>query len=93
MGFTGSPDIDIVFIHGIRGGPFASWRTGDCPEGTAQESCVKKYCWPTEWLSPDIPSARLLSLEYAAPASGWEVGNSERLQHALYMTRMPPHLL
>ena len=30
-------------------------------------------CWPTVWLKADIPGARLLSLEYAAPASGWEV--------------------
>ena len=73
---AGSPGIDVVFVHGIRGGPFASWRTGSCPEGTSLESCTRKYCWPTEWLSPDLPSARLLSLEYAAPASGWEVGSS-----------------
>lgn len=31
-------------------------------------------CWPSAWLAKDCPSARLLSLEYAAPASGWEVG-------------------
>ena len=30
-------------------------------------------CWPTVWLKADVPGARLLSLEYAAPASGWEV--------------------
>lgn len=30
-------------------------------------------CWPASWVAKEIPDARLLSLEYAAPASGWEV--------------------
>ncbi len=29
-------------------------------------------CWPTAWLAEDVPSARLLTLEYAAPVSLWE---------------------
>jgi hypothetical protein len=70
---AGTPEVDIVFVHGIRGGPFASWRSGVCPEGEGSQSCSHEYCWPNQWLAPDVPQARLLSLEYAAPASGWEV--------------------
>ena len=36
-------------------------------------------CWPSAWLARDCPDARLLSLEYAAPASGWEVGGASGL--------------
>ncbi|EFJ45909.1 hypothetical protein VOLCADRAFT_47311, partial [Volvox carteri f. nagariensis] len=30
-------------------------------------------CWPSTWLSEDLPGARLLSVEYLAPVSAWEV--------------------
>ena len=69
--------MDIVFVHGIRGGPFASWRAGASPHrGRASENLTHNFCWPSEWLAADVPQARLLSLEYAAPASGWEVGKA-----------------
>ena len=71
---AGAPLVDVVFVHGIRGGPFASWRAGkDAPRGAASESLTHRSCWPSEWLSRDVPGTRLLSMEYAAPASGWEV--------------------
>ena len=31
-------------------------------------------CWPAAWVARDLPEARLLSAEYAAPVTGWEVG-------------------
>lgn len=34
----------------------------------------RTHVWPSEWLASDFPSARLLTLEYLAPISGWEVG-------------------
>lgn len=68
--------LDIVFVHGIRGGPFASWREWD-PQAAyinpAQRRIVHERCWPSAWLATDLPQARLLSMQYAAPASGWEV--------------------
>lgn len=79
---AGAPDIDIVFVHGIRGGPFVTWRrvrtpkTLDPKTGNLQvpvPDMRHDLCWPTVWLKEDVPGARLLSLEYAAPASGWEV--------------------
>ena len=80
---AGAPDIDIVFVHGIRGGPFVTWRrvrtpkTLDPSTGNLQMAVPDmrhELCWPIVWLKADVPGARLLSLEYAAPASGWEVG-------------------
>ncbi len=37
-----------------------------------EQPCAQ-VCWPSAWLAQDLPQARLLSMEYAAPASGWEV--------------------
>lgn len=34
----------------------------------------RRDCWPAAWLQRDLPNARLLTVEYAAPASNWEVG-------------------
>ena len=68
--------MDVVFVHGIRGGAFATWRRKGVintdPEHT-EGNLDHSYCWPSEWLTKDVPQARLLSMEDAAPASGWEV--------------------
>ncbi len=68
--------MDVVFVHGIRGGAFATWRregVQNLQPGHKPGSLDHLYCWPSTWLPQDVPEARLLSMEYAAPASGWEV--------------------
>ena len=84
-----------MFVHGIRGGPFVTWRrvrtakTLDPKTGNLQMAVPDMHhdlCWPTVWLKADMPGARLLSLEYAAPASGWEVC---LLSHWLILTDAP----
>ena len=69
-----APILDIVFVHGIRGGAFATWRReGVLERGAARESLEKEACWPAAWLVTALGrQVRLLSVEYAAPASGWE---------------------
>ncbi len=71
--------MDVVFVHGIRGGAFATWRregVQNVQPGHKAGNLDHLYCWPSTWLPEDVPQARLLSMEYAAPASGWEVSQS-----------------
>lgn len=67
-------DVDIVFIHGLRGGLF-TWRVFDkafkdptgIPPG-AQESRKRNIkMWPAECLSPHFPSVRMLAFTFEAP--------------------------
>ncbi|DBB05437.1 TPA: hypothetical protein ACH3X1_012401 [Trebouxia sp. C0004] len=72
---AGAPLVDVVFVHGIRGGAFATWRregVENLQPGHKPGNLDHLYCWPSIWLPQDVPQARLLSMEYAAPASGWE---------------------
>jgi hypothetical protein len=69
------PLVDVVFLHGIRGGPFVSWRREQArATGVAQRNLDHGSCWPSAWLAQDLPGARLLSVEYQAPVSAWEGG-------------------
>ena len=68
--------VDVVFVHGIRGGPYLTWRSG----GTSDAHHSREACWPSHWLSEDVPRARLITVQFAAPVSGWE-GGSGPLQH------------
>ena len=69
-----SPVMDVVFIHGLRGGPFNSWRIADNKSSTTsraglvekidQEAGRLGTCWPKEWLAVDLPEARLFTVKY-----------------------------
>lgn len=66
--------LDIVFVHGLRGGPFKTWRISDDKASTTSKSgLVEKIdqeagregtFWPGEWLSSDFPHARLFTVKY-----------------------------
>ena len=62
---------DVVFIHGLQGGPYASWRTKGA-ERTAD--ITLNQCWPSEWLArePGMGNVRLLSLGYPTKIFDWE---------------------
>uniref|UniRef100_A0A2P2IVR8 Alpha/beta-Hydrolases superfamily protein n=1 Tax=Rhizophora mucronata TaxID=61149 RepID=A0A2P2IVR8_RHIMU len=69
---SGVPLLDVVFVHGLRGGPFKTWRLADDKTST-KSGLVEKIdeeagklgtFWPGEWLSSDFPQARLFTLKY-----------------------------
>lgn len=67
-------DMDVVFLHGIRGGAFMTWKVGRSSiEGQEKLDRIDhSICWPSSWLASRFPRIRLISAEYAAPATGWE---------------------
>ncbi|XP_024534607.1 uncharacterized protein LOC9643048 [Selaginella moellendorffii] len=80
-GDLSSPLLDVVFIHGLAGGPIKTWRVAvDKTSTTGKGGLVEKIdeqagregtCWPSEWLSHDLPRTRLLSLKYKTNFSEW----------------------
>ncbi|KAK9109148.1 hypothetical protein Sjap_017208 [Stephania japonica] len=78
---TANPLMDIVFIHGMRGGPFKTWRVTENKSSTTsksglvenidQEAGKQGTCWPREWLAADFPYARLLTIKYKTNLTQW----------------------
>lgn len=74
--------MDVVFVHGIRGGAFETWR-----RGRSLESMDTSNCWPAAWLAPALgPRVRLLTIEYSAPASAWDKSSGNTLDGPLEAT-------
>ncbi|XP_058097062.1 uncharacterized protein LOC131242446 isoform X2 [Magnolia sinica] len=75
------PPLDIVFVHGLRGGPFKTWRIADSKSSTTsksglvesidQEAGKEGTCWPREWLAADFPHARLFTVKYKTNVTQW----------------------
>ncbi|MCO5599134.1 hypothetical protein L7F22_053234 [Adiantum nelumboides] len=73
--------MDVVFVHGLCGGPFKTWRiSDDKTSSTSKAGLVEKIdvdsgrkgtCWPKEWLSRDVPSCRVLTVKYKTNLSQW----------------------
>ncbi|KAL2512740.1 alpha/beta-Hydrolases superfamily protein [Abeliophyllum distichum] len=86
------PPLDVVFIHGLRGGPFKTWRLSEDKSSTKsglvekidEEAGKQGTFWPGEWLSADFPHARLFSLKYKTNLTQWS-GASLPLQEVSSM--------
>lgn len=86
------PPLDIVFVHGLRGGPFKTWRLSEDKSSTKsglvekidEEAGKQGTFWPGEWLSADFPHARLFSLKYKTNLTQWS-GASLPLQEVSSM--------
>ncbi|XP_053213766.1 protein SERAC1-like [Panonychus citri] len=54
-------DYDVVFIHGLMGGVYRTWRqyTGSLTEGNQVTRC-----WPQDWLPQDVPNLRIIAVDY-----------------------------
>jgi protein SERAC1 len=68
-----APVMDVVFVHGLRGGPFNSWRIADDKSSTTKAGLVESIdedagkegtCWPREWLAADFSQARFFTVKY-----------------------------
>ncbi|KAH9612889.1 hypothetical protein KSS87_017558 [Heliosperma pusillum] len=87
-----APPIDVIFVHGLRGGPFKSWRISEDKSSTKsglvekidQEAGKQGTFWPGEWLSADFPHARLFTLKYKTNLTQWS-GASLPLQEVSSM--------
>ncbi|KAI7746929.1 hypothetical protein M8C21_020658 [Ambrosia artemisiifolia] len=86
------PSFDVVFVHGLRGGPFKSWRLSEC-KSSSKSGLVEKIdeeagkhgtFWPAEWLSADFPHARMFTLKYKTNLTQWS-GSSLPLQEVSSM--------
>ncbi|KAK0702414.1 hypothetical protein B0H67DRAFT_524214 [Lasiosphaeris hirsuta] len=55
----GSPNIDIVLVHGLNGGPIDTWTHAE-----------PRIFWPKEWLPVQFPQARVFSFGYNADMYG-----------------------
>ncbi|KAI7736444.1 hypothetical protein M8C21_011839 [Ambrosia artemisiifolia] len=88
----GDPSLDVIFVHGLRGGPFKTWRLSEC-KSSSKSGLVEKIdeeagkqgtFWPGEWLSADFPHARMFSLKYKTNLTQWS-GSSLPLQEVSSM--------
>ncbi|XP_051907996.1 protein SERAC1 isoform X1 [Hippocampus zosterae] len=66
---------DVLFIHGIMGAAFKTWRQRDrnALQDENDEDSGDDYteCWPKTWLAADCPNLRVLSVEYDSHLSDW----------------------
>lgn len=68
----GEPLVDVVFVHGLRGGPYNTWRVCQSEKEEAEDAGTG-VLWPADWLAADLGgSVRLLSVGYRSSISTWE---------------------
>uniref|UniRef100_A0AAQ5YBS6 Protein SERAC1 n=1 Tax=Amphiprion ocellaris TaxID=80972 RepID=A0AAQ5YBS6_AMPOC len=66
---------DVLFIHGILGAAFKTWRQKDRVTLEEKRGAESRddytECWPKSWLAADCPNLRVLSVEYDSHLSDW----------------------
>ncbi|XP_033632514.1 protein SERAC1-like isoform X1 [Asterias rubens] len=78
-----SLEADVVFVHGLLGGAFKTWRQKD-PEAKTSKGPIKEEeeevevhndeateCWPKTWLAKDCPHMRIITISYDTHMSEW----------------------
>jgi len=67
--------VDVVFVHGLLGGAFVTWRFDDGSDnsitlGTSPEVAADT-CWPRDLLAKEFPGARIIALNFQTALSEW----------------------
>lgn len=62
-------DVDIIFVHGLRGHRENTWSTGD-------------FCWPRDLLPNDLDTSRIISWGYDANVADFLSSSSQASMHA-----------
>ncbi|XP_062042967.1 protein SERAC1 isoform X1 [Lepus europaeus] len=66
---------DVLFIHGLMGAAFKTWRQQDSERAVTEEALEDEdrytTCWPKTWLARDCPALRIISVEYDTSLSDW----------------------
>ncbi|XP_052226009.1 protein SERAC1-like isoform X3 [Dreissena polymorpha] len=71
--------VDIVFIHGLRGGPFKTWRQEDRRHTetgfvvTDEFRRSHTFFWPKDWLAHDLKDVRILNVGYDTELTTWNL--------------------
>ncbi|XP_038621649.1 protein SERAC1 [Tachyglossus aculeatus] len=67
---------DVLFIHGLLGAAFKTWRQQDSDQSQNEKISEEKegytQCWPKTWLATDCPALRIISVEYDTQLSDWK---------------------
>ncbi|NXL88747.1 SRAC1 protein, partial [Alectura lathami] len=65
---------DVLFVHGLLGAAFKTWRQQDQPLDKKASEAEEEYsqCWPKTWLASDCPALRIISVEYDTHLSDWK---------------------
>lgn len=69
--------VDVVFIHGLLGGVFYSWRQLDLDNsrGWGTDELISSenyaYCWPRDWLDDMSENVRILGVDFDSYLSQW----------------------
>ena len=68
--------VDVVFIHGLLGGVFYTWRQQDTDNNRElSDNQVSEddysFCWPRDWLAEDSNHVRVLGCDFDSYLSQW----------------------
>jgi len=68
--------VDVVFIHGLLGGVFYTWRQQDKDNvrdfSTEQISGDDySFCWPRDWMQEDSNNVRVIGVDFDSYLSQW----------------------
>eukprot|EP01134_Creolimax_fragrantissima_P005235 CFRG5235T1 len=69
-----SGEFDIVFVHGLLGGAFFTWRQEPSSmfHRDTDIAAGETLSWPRDWLPDAFPTSRVISVEYDTQLTDWE---------------------